>query len=95
MPIKEVECPALTNGSVAVCHFCIFTYGGAPSDQCLTNSNFYDMRMRRLSSERQTQATAEPQPILPDIPIKTPSKGADAVRKKAMLSMGNQYTVGD
>ena len=33
--MREIKCPALTHGSVAVCRFCIFT-GGGPSALCVS-----------------------------------------------------------
>ncbi len=61
--MNELNCPARTYGSVAVCHFCIYIPGG-PSALCA----------RMLEQYHKTRATLVPNhalsvsPDLPDVP---------------------------
>ena len=57
--MNELNCPARTHGSVAVCRFCIFTAGG-PSNLCVR-------MLERYQQERAASPLLVSQPVPPDL----------------------------
>jgi hypothetical protein len=55
--MNELNCPACTHGSIAVCRFCIFTAGG-PSNLCVR-------MLERYHQERAMRPIDVPSPSEP------------------------------